>query len=101
MAVISGKIALPLEWLFNAALPLWWERGAGRLNGGSYEKIDADGTPSDRLITCHPATRRYMALLHPLAAAAGTLGARNLCLGYGGEPSRTGLFHLVQLDSRQ
>jgi mannose/cellobiose epimerase-like protein (N-acyl-D-glucosamine 2-epimerase family) len=44
---ISNKIASLREWLFDAALPLWWERGADRINGGFYEKIDLDGTPSD------------------------------------------------------
>lgn len=47
MTLISNKIASLREWLFDAALPLWWQRGADRINGGFYEKIDADGTPLD------------------------------------------------------
>lgn len=32
------------EWLFDAALPLWWQAGADP-SGGFYEKIALDGTP--------------------------------------------------------
>jgi mannose/cellobiose epimerase-like protein (N-acyl-D-glucosamine 2-epimerase family) len=44
---ISDQIRLLCAWLFDAALPLWWERGADRVRGGFFEKIDVDGTPAD------------------------------------------------------
>lgn len=47
MTLLSDKIAALREWLFDAALPLWWERGADRIHGGFYEKIDLEGTPLD------------------------------------------------------
>jgi mannose/cellobiose epimerase-like protein (N-acyl-D-glucosamine 2-epimerase family) len=34
-------------WLFEAALPLWWETGGDRIKGGFYERINLDGTPDD------------------------------------------------------
>lgn len=30
-------------WLFDHALPLWWETGFDRVNGGCFEKIGQDG----------------------------------------------------------
>lgn len=35
------------DWLFEAALPLWWEIGADR-RGGFHEQIDFSGRPVDR-----------------------------------------------------
>jgi mannose/cellobiose epimerase-like protein (N-acyl-D-glucosamine 2-epimerase family) len=37
-------------WLRGSALPLWWEKGADRSEGGYHELLDLDGTPppSDR-----------------------------------------------------
>jgi len=31
------------NWLFDAALPLWWERGADKDRGGFHEVLDMDG----------------------------------------------------------
>jgi mannose/cellobiose epimerase-like protein (N-acyl-D-glucosamine 2-epimerase family)/glycosyltransferase involved in cell wall biosynthesis len=33
------------DWLFDCALPLWWEVGADRARGGFHEAIDLDGKP--------------------------------------------------------
>ena len=33
------------RWLFDAALPLWWEVGADRARGGFHEAINLDGAP--------------------------------------------------------
>jgi mannose/cellobiose epimerase-like protein (N-acyl-D-glucosamine 2-epimerase family) len=33
------------RWLFEAALPLWWEIGADRAGGGFHEQIGLDGKP--------------------------------------------------------
>jgi mannose/cellobiose epimerase-like protein (N-acyl-D-glucosamine 2-epimerase family)/glycosyltransferase involved in cell wall biosynthesis len=33
------------QWLFEVALPLWWEDGADRIRGGFHEAIDLDGRP--------------------------------------------------------
>lgn len=35
------------QWLFDHALPLWWEIGGDREKGGFYEKINLDGKPED------------------------------------------------------
>ena len=33
------------QWLFEAALPLWWRVGADYARGGYHERIDFDGRP--------------------------------------------------------
>ena len=35
------------SWLFDHALPLWWNTGGDREKGGFFEKINLDGTPHD------------------------------------------------------
>ncbi|MCC6779366.1 MAG: AGE family epimerase/isomerase [Hyphomicrobiales bacterium] len=32
------------RWLLEAALPLWWQRGADRVNGGFHDSLALDGT---------------------------------------------------------
>jgi mannose/cellobiose epimerase-like protein (N-acyl-D-glucosamine 2-epimerase family) len=36
------------HWLFDKALPLWWEVGANRIGGGFHEQISLDGKPDAR-----------------------------------------------------
>jgi mannose-6-phosphate isomerase len=33
------------QWLFEAALPLWWRVGADHALGGYHERIDFEGRP--------------------------------------------------------
>lgn len=42
---IVEQIASLRGWLFDRALPLWWEHGADHVRGGFHEKMDLDGTP--------------------------------------------------------
>ncbi|MGA9660035.1 MAG: AGE family epimerase/isomerase [Asticcacaulis sp.] len=35
------------NWLFDHALPFWWNTGGDLKKGGFYEKINLDGTPHD------------------------------------------------------
>jgi mannose/cellobiose epimerase-like protein (N-acyl-D-glucosamine 2-epimerase family)/glycosyltransferase involved in cell wall biosynthesis len=42
--VVSEAAALR-RWLFDVALPLWWEDGADRVRGGFHEAIELDGKP--------------------------------------------------------
>lgn len=35
------------SWLFDKALPIWWNTGGDTEKGGFYEKINLDGTPYD------------------------------------------------------
>lgn len=57
------------DWLLGAALPLWWEKGADRTEGGFHEVLGLDGTAPE-------STRR--ARVHPrqsyVFATAGKLG---------------------------
>jgi mannose/cellobiose epimerase-like protein (N-acyl-D-glucosamine 2-epimerase family)/glycosyltransferase involved in cell wall biosynthesis len=45
--VVSEAAALR-RWLFDDALPLWWEDGADRVGGGFHEAIELDGRPLAR-----------------------------------------------------
>jgi mannose/cellobiose epimerase-like protein (N-acyl-D-glucosamine 2-epimerase family)/glycosyltransferase involved in cell wall biosynthesis len=48
MSDLAGEAAALRRWLFDVALPLWWEVGADRINGGFHEAIDLDGRPLAR-----------------------------------------------------
>jgi mannose/cellobiose epimerase-like protein (N-acyl-D-glucosamine 2-epimerase family) len=69
VSLILDKITSLRQWLFEAALPFWWERGADRTHGGFYEKIDLDGTPLD-----HPRRFRVIARQAYSYCEAGRLG---------------------------
>jgi mannose-6-phosphate isomerase len=45
MRELRREAAALQRWLFEQALPLWWEVGADRVSGGYHEAIDLDGTP--------------------------------------------------------
>lgn len=45
-SILEQKTTALRGWLFEKALPLWWETGADRVNGGIHEKIAQDGTPT-------------------------------------------------------
>ncbi len=46
MSDLAGEAAALKRWLFDAALPLWWQEGADRVRGGFHEAISLDGRPS-------------------------------------------------------
>jgi mannose/cellobiose epimerase-like protein (N-acyl-D-glucosamine 2-epimerase family) len=69
VSLILDKITSLRQWMFEAALPFWWERGADRTHGGFYEKIDLDGTPLD-----HPRRFRVIARQAYSYCEAGRLG---------------------------
>ncbi len=48
MSVLAREAEDLRHWLFEAALPLWWQVGADRAGGGFHEAIDLDGTPVAR-----------------------------------------------------
>ena len=39
-------MALLFDWLQQAALPLWWDKGADRVVGGFHETLDETGEPT-------------------------------------------------------
>jgi mannose/cellobiose epimerase-like protein (N-acyl-D-glucosamine 2-epimerase family) len=45
---IAGETAKLKRWLFDVALPLWWNDGADRVGGGFHEAISLDGRPLAR-----------------------------------------------------
>jgi mannose/cellobiose epimerase-like protein (N-acyl-D-glucosamine 2-epimerase family) len=48
MKPAAAEAAALRRWLFDVALPLWWEVGADRERGGFHEAIDLDGKPLAR-----------------------------------------------------
>jgi mannose/cellobiose epimerase-like protein (N-acyl-D-glucosamine 2-epimerase family) len=57
------------DWLFERALPLWWEVGADHARGGFHEAIDLDGKP-----VAHPHRARTIARQAFSYCEAGRLG---------------------------
>lgn len=57
------------HWLFDAALPLWWERGADHEGGGFHEKIGQDGQPLGKPVRVRVQSRQTY-----VYARAGALG---------------------------
>jgi mannose/cellobiose epimerase-like protein (N-acyl-D-glucosamine 2-epimerase family) len=48
MSDAASEAAALKRWLFDVALPLWWEYGADRVHGGFHEAISLDGSPLAR-----------------------------------------------------
>ena len=42
---LTDEITALRRWLEEAALPLWWEAGAAKPDGGFHERVDQDGKP--------------------------------------------------------
>lgn len=79
------------DWLFTAALPLWWEKGADHREGGFHEVLGLDGTAPE-------AARR--ARVHPrqtyVFATAGKLGWK----GPWRDAAQHGIDYLIKCYSR-
>src|SRR5439155_23429205 len=45
MSDVASEAAALKRWLFDVALPLWWQHGADRVRGGFHEAISLDGRP--------------------------------------------------------
>jgi mannose/cellobiose epimerase-like protein (N-acyl-D-glucosamine 2-epimerase family) len=48
MSDLNGEVAALRRWLFDIALPLWWDVGADRVRGGFHEAIALDGKPLEK-----------------------------------------------------
>ena len=48
MSDAASEAAALKRWLFDVTLPLWWEYGADRIQGGFHEAISLDGKPLPR-----------------------------------------------------
>ena len=57
------------NWLFEAALPLWWSKGADHARGGFQEHLNLDGTPVEA-----PRRARVQARQIYVYAVAGQMG---------------------------
>jgi mannose-6-phosphate isomerase len=66
--IVSEAAALR-RWLFDIALPLWWNVGADRVRGGFHDAIDQNGIPAAR-----PRRARSIARQAFSYAEAGRLG---------------------------
>lgn len=68
-AALKERANQAQAWLFEAALPLWWERGFDRATGCFFERLEPDGAPA-RL----PRRVRVQARQAAVYAQAGRLG---------------------------
>lgn len=66
---LKRNAAIARHWLFEQALPLWWERGFDRASGCFHEQLLADGTPDGS-----PRRVRVQARQTSVYALAGQLG---------------------------
>ncbi|MGH6957950.1 MAG: AGE family epimerase/isomerase, partial [Caulobacteraceae bacterium] len=59
-------------WLFDVALPLWWERGADLVGGGYVDRLNLDGSvgAGERRLR----VQARQAYVYALAAALGWRG---------------------------
>jgi len=74
------------RWLFDHALPIWWERGADRAEGGFHDSLDQAGRPA-----AAPKRLRVQARQAHVYALAARLGWD----GPAAEACRHGLGHLL------
>ena len=68
-SVADAGLALE-QWLFTAALPLWWALGADHARGGFHERIGMDGRAMEGL----PRRARVQARQVHVYATAGVMG---------------------------
>jgi len=87
-------------WLFNSALPLWWNTGGDLQKGGFFEKINLDGTPYDINRRTRVAARQVFT--YALASRMGYEGETEAAIDQGlnwlGGPARnpeTGMLYAV------
>lgn len=69
------------RWLFDKALPIWWQTGADRVKGGFFEKINLDGTPCDIDRRTRVAARQVYS--YALAATMGYPGETDAAIDQG------------------
>jgi mannose/cellobiose epimerase-like protein (N-acyl-D-glucosamine 2-epimerase family) len=46
VGTVAAEVGALKDWLFSAALPLWWRAGADHARGGFHEAIALDGAPA-------------------------------------------------------
>jgi D,D-heptose 1,7-bisphosphate phosphatase len=68
-AALKDRAAQARAWLFDHALPLWWEKGFDRATGAYFERLNLDGTPASL-----PRRIRVQARQTVVYARAGRLG---------------------------
>ncbi|MGZ3304338.1 MAG: AGE family epimerase/isomerase [Asticcacaulis sp.] len=77
-------------WLFDAALPLWWNLGGDLEKGGFFEKLNLDGTPNDINRRTRVAARQVFsyALARQMGYAGNTDGPIDQGLAWLSGPAR-------------
>ena len=61
MDEVAAETEALRRWLFDKALPLWWDVGADRIGGGFHEQIGLDGKPDARAHRARSITRQAVA----------------------------------------
>jgi mannose/cellobiose epimerase-like protein (N-acyl-D-glucosamine 2-epimerase family) len=80
-AALTAKQQSLHQWLFDHALPLWWEIGGDREKGGFYEKLNLDGKPDDIDRRTRVAARQVFS--YALAQRMGYQGETNAAIDQG------------------
>lgn len=88
------------QWLFDHALPIWWNVGGDRDKGGFFEKLNLDGSPCDVDRRTRVAARQVFsyALADRMGYAGETAAAVDQGLNWLDGPARnpdTGLLYAV------
>ena len=66
---LRDEAGILVDWLFDAALPLWWSNGADHANGGFQELLDPSGS-----VVAAPRRARVQARQVYVYATAGAMG---------------------------
>lgn len=80
-ATLKAKQTTLRQWLFDHALPIWWNTGGDLAKGGFYEKINLDGTPCDVNRRTRVAARQVYS--YALAQTMGYQGETNAAIDQG------------------
>jgi mannose/cellobiose epimerase-like protein (N-acyl-D-glucosamine 2-epimerase family) len=91
MTALKTQQAEFKTWLFDHALPIWWDVGADRAKGGFFERLNLDGTPDDVNRRTRVAARQVYsyALAKRMGYAGETSGAIDQGLDWLSGPART------------
>lgn len=78
---LSAEVDRYSDWLFGAALPLWWDVGADRERGGFHEKITLAGAPTGGPRRTRVVGRQLYSFA--VAAELGWSGPCDVAVGHG------------------
>lgn len=79
---LAEEIGTLRKWLEEDALPLWWEVGSARPDGGFYERLGQDAKPVFLMTAALACSRvRPIVSLPPARTAGRVRGRTRCCMG--------------------